>query len=368
LHLEPRIGTRKDCIARSAALQLNSTRHANGLNEAVTCGLYSFHPKRQEECVCVPVYEDRVTLTSTVVQGVHRVVESTSVFYPPAQVVKSCLLAAATLDPPTVCIPLRSKCQESVEVLHRRQSLVGDFPYCPTSTTNLWGPLPTGSGCERDDEEKSLCKNDKCMWGFIKPWESPTVKLVTTTGSDGVSLFGSVTERITITTPHWGLLAPVTKTGKSTTTTTSTYNTSGFKSKKPKSSAHSAATPAPVCHDEIDCREYCDKKLKAPKEHMLALLIGGSSFAAFAGLAMLLKMYGNRIYRRRGTRNENDRSDKSDTQRLMDAGSGQGLQLVHVPTVQSRNRGHVRFQVDGTDMLEESNHTLRRASGHELRF
>lgn len=76
---------------------------------------------------------------------------------------------------------------------------------------------------------------------------------------------------------------------------------------------------------------------------MVVLLIGGSSFAAFAGVAMLLKMYGNRIYRRRGTRNENDRSDKSDTQRLMDAGSAQGLQLVHVPAVQSRNRGHVRF-------------------------
>ncbi|KAI4807132.1 hypothetical protein E4T44_11177 [Aureobasidium sp. EXF-8845] len=245
LHLEPGIGTRKDCIARSAALQLNSTRHANGLNEAVTCDLYSFRPKRQEECVCVPVYEDHVTLTSTVVQGVHRVVETTSVFYPPAQVVKSCLLAAATQGPPTVCIPLRSKCQESVEVLHRRSNLPGDFPYCATSTKNPWGPLPTGSDCERDDEEKSLCKNDKCMWGFVKPWESPTVKLVTTTGSDDVSLFGSVTESITITTPHWGFLAPVTKTGNSTATTTSTYNTSGFKSKKPKSSAHSAATPAP---------------------------------------------------------------------------------------------------------------------------
>jgi hypothetical protein len=279
---------------------------------------------------------------------------------------KSCLLAAATQGPPTVCMPLKSNCQESVEVLHRSPLLVGDFPYCPTSMTNFWGPLPTGSDCERDDEGKSLCQNDKCMWGFIKPWESPTVRLVTATGSDGVSLFGSVTESITITTPHWGFLAPVTKTGKSTTTTTSTYDTSRFKSKKSKSSSHSASTPAPVCHDEIDCREYCDKKTKAPKKHMLALLIGGSSFTAFAGLAMLLKMYGNRIYRWRRTCNEYDRSGKSDTQRLMDAGSAQGLQLVHVPTVQSRNRGHVRFQVDGADMLEESNHTLRRASGHEL--
>jgi hypothetical protein len=376
LQLEPRIGTRKDCIARSAALQLSSTRHANGLSEAVTCDLYSFHPKRREECVCVPVYDDHVTLASTTVQGGYRVSETTSVFYPPAQVVKSCLLAAATQGPPTVCNPYRSKCQESVEVLHRRSRGFGDFPYCPTSTTvpspNFWGPLPTVADCERVGEERTLCKNDKCMWGFIKPWESPTVRLVTVTGSDGVSLFGSVTESITITTPHWGFLVPPTTTRKSTITTTSTYDTSRFKSKEPKSSAHPTSTPARVCLDEVDCREYCDRRIKAPKKHMLALLIVGSAFTAFAGLAMLLKIYGSRVHRWRRTRNERRKSAKTDTQCLMDAGSAQGLQLVHVPSVQTRNRGHVRFQVDGAgsaaDVVDDLDHTLRRSSGHELQF
>jgi hypothetical protein len=107
-------------------------------------------------------------------------------------------------------------------------------------------------------------------------------------------------------------------------------------------------------------------------KHMLVLLIVGPAFTAFAGLAMLLKIYGSRVHRWRKTRNERRRSVKTDTQCLMDAGSTQGLQLVHVPSVQTRNRGHVRFQFDGAgsaaDVLDDSDHTLRRSSGHELQF
>ncbi|KAI4733848.1 hypothetical protein E4T50_15604 [Aureobasidium sp. EXF-12298] len=366
LQLEPRIGTRKDCIARSSALQLNSTRYESGLSEAVTCDLYSFHPKRRDECVCVPVYKDYVTLASTTIDDVYRVLETTSVFYPPAQVVENYLLAAATQGPPTVCNPYRSSCQESVEVLRRKSKVLGHFPYCSTAPSpNSWGPLPTGPDCERDDEEESLCKNDKCMWGFIKPWASPTVKLATVTGSDGVSLFGSVTESITITTPHWGFLAPATTAVRSTVTTTSTYNTSRFKSKKPKSSAHPTSTPAPVCVDELDCREYCDRRIKAPKKHMMALLIGGTAFTGIAGLAMLLKIYSRYIHRWCRSRNEQRRSAEKDTGCLTDAGSVQGLQLVQTPSAQARSRGHVRFQFDGAnsavDVFDGSDHDFRRA-------
>jgi hypothetical protein len=103
---------------------------------------------------------------------------------------------------------------------------------------------------------------------------------------------------------------------------------------------------------------------------MLALLIVGSAFTASAGLAMLLKIYGSRVHRWRRTRNERRKSAKTDTQCPMDVGSAQGLQLVHVPSVQTRNREHVRFQVDGAgsaaDVLDDIDHTLRRSSGHEL--
>ena len=346
--------------------------------------------------MCYPVYSDHVTSTTTVVQGIYKVLETTSVFYPPAQVIESCLLAAAAQGPPTICNPHRSRCQESVEVLYRTQRIFGGFPYCPTpglqasshqpvrtiapwrshhdpSTTvpssNSWGPLPTGSDCGRHGEDKSLCKNDRCMWGFIKPWESPTVRLVTVTGSDGVSLFGSVTESVNITTQHWGYLAPATTNKKSTTTTTSTYNTSKFKSKKPKSSAHSSSPPAPVCTNELDCREYCDRKIKAPKKHMMALLIGGSTFTGIAGLAMLLKIYSKHIHRWCRAPNDRRRSTDADAQHPMDAGSVHGLQMVQAPSIQTRNRPHVRFQVDGADSVDVFDDVESvRASGHELRL
>ena len=364
----------------------------------MTCDLYSFHPKRRNECVCYPVYSDHVTSITAVVQGMYRALETTSVYYPPIQVIESCLLAAAAQGPPAICDPHRSKCQESAEVLYRTQRVSGDFPYCPTpglhasshqpirtiapwrshhtttvtvTSSNDWGPLPTGSDCKRDGEEKSLCKNDKCMWGFLKPWESPTVRLVTVTGANGVSLFGSVKESVNITTPHWGFLAPATTTRKSTTTTSS-YDTSKFKSKKPESSAHSTSPPAPVCTNELDCREYCEKRIKAPKKHMMALLVGGTAFTGIAGLAMLLKIYSKHIHRWCRARHDRRRSAETYIQPSMDDGSVQGLQLAQARPVQARSRGHVRFQVDGADsavdVLDDTDYVPRRSSGHEFRF
>ncbi|CAD0108934.1 unnamed protein product [Aureobasidium uvarum] len=407
LQLEPRIGTRKDCIARSSALHLNSTRHANGLSEAVTCDLYYFHPKRPDECVCFPIYNDYVTESSTTVNGAYRFLETTSVFYPPAQVVESCLLAAATQGPPTACSSRSSNCPQSVEVVRREPRILGGFPYCPTpglearqhlpvrtarpgdyyntrttadtSSTNTWGPLPTDSHCEREkNKEKSLCQNDMCMWGFLKPWESPTVRVVTVT-SAGVKLFASVTESINITTPHWGFLAPtgkeaekkqskkskISKTGKTTTTSTK------FQSKKPKSSPSLSSAPFQVCKDELDCRKYCDKRIKAPMKHMMTLLVGGGGFTAFAVLAMLLKIYGRHLRRWRRARNEGHTSAETDAQYLIDSQSMHGTELMQDPSVQPRVRAKVRFQEADTDSAADlpdgPDHALMRMAGDEVR-
>ncbi|KAG9552242.1 hypothetical protein KCU79_g12771, partial [Aureobasidium melanogenum] len=373
--LDPDIGTRKDCISRSSALRLNSSRHPRGLSEAVTCDLYYFHAKRRDECVCFPIYNDHVTQISTTIDGVFNLLETTSVFYPPAQVVESCLLAAATQGPPTVCLSHSSDCPRSVEVVQRKARVPGEFPYCPTpglkarqglaartagrgdhhvsptagsSSTNSWGPLPTGSRCERDEEDRSLCKNDMCMWGFIKPWESSTVKMVTVTDPDGVSLFGTITESTTITSPHWGFLAPISTVERSTTAV-STYDTSRFKSKRPKSSSLSSSSQPRVCLDELDCREYCDRKVKAPMKHMMALLVGGTGFTALAGLAMLFKIHSERIRRRRSIHNGHPESTETDSERLIDARSVQDVEVVQVAPDRTRSRGHVQFQIGGAD-------------------
>lgn len=196
-------------------------------------------------------------------------------------------------------------------------------------------------------DEKSLCKNDMCMWGFIKPWESPTVSVITVTDPDGVSLFGSITESTTITTPHWGFLAPTSTIEKSTTTATTSYDTSRFKSKKPKSSSSLSASAQPrVCHNELDCREYCDRKLKAPKKHMMALLVGGTVFTALAGLAMLLRIYSRRKRQWGRIHNGDTKSTETDAQCLIATQSVQGLEHVQVTSDRTRSRGHVRFQID----------------------
>lgn len=340
----------------------------------MTCDLYYFNAKRRDECVCFPVYNNHVTRESKTIDGVCRFRETTSVFCPPAQVVESYLLAAATQGPPTACNSHPPDCPRPVEVIQREPRVLGRFLYCPTpglkaqrdlaartagrgddygsSTTtvspskNSWGPLPTDSNCGRDKEEKSLCKNDMCMWGFIKPWESPTVKMVTVTDPDGVSLFGSITESTIITTPHWGFLAPTSTIESSTTTATTSYDTSRFKSKRPKSSSLSASAQPRVCHDELDCRKYCDRKLKAPMKHMMVLLVGGTVFTALAGLAMLLKIYSRRNRHWRRIHNGHIKSTETDAQCLIDAQSVQGLEHVQVASDRTRSRGHVRFQID----------------------
>ncbi|KAI4728030.1 hypothetical protein E4T49_04138 [Aureobasidium sp. EXF-10728] len=211
-----------------------------------------------------------------------------------------------------------------------------------------------------------------CMWGFLKPWESPTVKVVTTT-SNGVSLFASVTESINITTPHWGYLVPtgkeeekkqskkskMSKTGKTTTTSTK------FRSKKPKSSPSLTSAPFQVCKDELDCRKYCDKRIKAPKKHMIILLLGGGGFTALAGLGMLLKIYGHRIRRWRRARNEGYASTQSDAQGLIDSQSVHDTEPVQDPSV--RVRAKDVGADSAADLPDGPDHALIGVSGDDLR-
>lgn len=103
----------------------------------------------------------------------------------------------------------------------------------------------------------------------------------------------------------------------------------------------------------------------------MALLLGGTAFTGIAGLAMLLKIYSKHIHRWFRAREERRGSTDTEPQHPMDAGNVQGLQMVQTPSVQTRNRAHVRFQVDGTDgpvvVLDDRDTVLERASGHELR-
>lgn len=104
----------------------------------------------------------------------------------------------------------------------------------------------------------------------------------------------------------------------------------------------------------------------------MTLLVGGTAFTGIAGLAMLLKIYSKHIHRWCRAREERRRNTDTDAQYPMDAAGVQGLQMVEAPSLQTRNRAHVRFQVDGADgpvdVLDERDNVLRRASGHELRL
>jgi hypothetical protein len=140
--IHPDLGTRLDCMARSSALHINSTRQGNGLTEAVTCDIYSLGPRRSEECVCFPVYDHLVAEKTTVIDNVYTTLTTTSVFYPPVQVVESCLLAAASQGPPTICNHLSFDCPTSGKIISRDVTASDGFPYCPTPGRQARQHLP----------------------------------------------------------------------------------------------------------------------------------------------------------------------------------------------------------------------------------
>ncbi|THY75060.1 hypothetical protein D6C86_04315 [Aureobasidium pullulans] len=426
LQVNPNIGTRKDCIARSSALHIDSTTHKNRLSEAVTCDLYNFHPQRRNECVCFPIYRGNVTQISTVVHDMYKVFETTSVFYPPVQVVESCLLAAATQGPPTVCNSHKSKCPKSVQVVSREPRVLGGFPYCPTpgrqarqhlpartlaeswkyaitststsiksSPTKDWSSLPTAATCEKNETraEKKQCRQDMCMWGFLQAWMSPEVKAVTALDSNGVFLFATErTDYATMTGPHWGTVAnpastttpwPTTTFKGKKTKTKSTYDTSMLKSVESHLkeigmtelvSSKPTSRPKLVCHDEFSCREWCSLKEGKSFSRMMWLLGGGLAVTAVAGLGMALKSWGKHIgLRWRKSRAERRRKAEKDIQEsesvTTDPGPVQGLELVRISPAGNRGRGRVRFQGDGADstfdMSDGSDNGLMRVSDHE---
>lgn len=84
-------------------------------------------------------------------------------------------------------------------------------------------------------------------------------------------------------------------------------------------------------------------------KHMMALLIGGTSFTALAGLAMLLKINNERIHRWRSIHNGHPESTETDAECLINTQDVQDSEVVQVAPDRTRTRGHVRFQIDGAD-------------------
>ncbi|KAI5212212.1 hypothetical protein AUEXF2481DRAFT_24640 [Aureobasidium subglaciale EXF-2481] len=362
LRLKPRIGTRKDCIARSSALSLTYGKNANGLYEAATCDLYYFDYTRSAECVCFPVYDDHVSHTTYIdhdIYDITSVFATTSVFYPPEQVVSSYLLAAATQGTPTTCNPKRTTCPKSANLVHRKPRVLGDFPYCPrpgqqqkiptrtyyhddmpskpskpcksskshkshkshkTHSPKPWALLPNSHACKSKDtkEQKSQCKIDKCMWSFVRPYMSPTVAARAVTNAKGAKLFvTSVTDYVNITTPHWGFLAHP----SSITQPCSTSLSSKDRKKKEKDAK---IVSKPLCRNANECRAWCEKRVKAPFKHMMVLLAGFTAVSALASLAMLARL----CFRRR-----RNKARAEDNNQVV-----QGVELVQIPSAAAGER------------------------------
>lgn len=397
MQAHPQIGTRKDCIARSSALHINSTRHENGLSEAVTCDLYSFHPQRREECVCFPVYNDQVTKLSTVIHDVYQVLTTTSVFYPPDQVVESCLLAAATRGPPSLCNSAASKCPKSVKVISREPRILGNFPYCPTpgpqarhhiaartlaprkassTTAQDWGALPTTPPVKCKSKktkwEKSKCINDKCMWNFIQPLLINVSSRVTAYGGPVPIYLTWANETSTTSFVHWGIYTYHygTTSGQTESTTMTTVEPRLWLS---STSMSLDPTVTPVCTDEADCRLYCEVQGFRAVKSELTLLYGLISLVGVAGLGMLWVIHGQRIrrhwYEARARRRRRTQEDAQDMELIqIDPEGAPILEIVQTPTmIAKRGRGKVRFQGDGAaDRSDDSRNGFRRVSGREI--
>ncbi|KAI5200971.1 hypothetical protein E4T39_05509 [Aureobasidium subglaciale] len=348
---KPRIATRQDCIARSSALSLTHGKNANGLYEAATCDLYYFDYTRSAECVCFPVYDDHVSHTTYIDHDIHdvtKVFTTTSVFYPPEQVVSRHLLAAATQGTPTTCNPKRTTCPESANLVNREPRVLGDFPYCPrpgqqqkiptrtyyhddmpskscksskTHSPKHWALLNNSHACKSKDtkEQKSQCKIDKCMWSFVRPYMSPTVAAHAVTNAKGARLFvTSITHYVNVTTPHWGFIAHPSSTTRPCSTSLDSKN-------RKKKGKNTKIVSNPLCRNANECRAWCEKKVKTPFKRMMVLLTSVTAISALALTAMLVM-----ICLRRRRRNKARAEDNNQ--------AVQGVELVQIPPAAAGER------------------------------
>ncbi|KAL1307003.1 hypothetical protein AAFC00_005632 [Neodothiora populina] len=327
LTVRPNIGTRPDCITRSAALGINTTSNGAGLVEAVTCDLYDFGKHRHEECVCFPVYADHIVTEYVIHNDVRTLHTTTSVFYPPEQVMQSVLLAAAEEGPPF---------GKAAKVMQREPRQNGCFPYCPlpgsvpkadvvrrtavetitktakhgskTTMTTTYPPVPTTTPDCNDvtfyaKRKASACGIDICMWDFIKNYTSTVSDWVTFSDARGNALRADWnTTFFLVTTTHWGTFPPFSDPSEMSSAkrtdpwshgmvgSYSRYLTSiglpppkdegqkvlGMKVKEVKA----------ACHNETDCWRYCEKRQKKAKTQLLQLMGFATVITTIALLGM----------------------------------------------------------------------------------
>ena len=227
-------GTRKDCIARSSALLVNTTTNDdNKLAKAVTCDIYDFQKTRSDECVCFPVYRDKITSED---RG-HGIV--TYEFYPPPPVVRRHLMEAAIQGPPQTCTG--DDCPKSVGLLSRSPVALDSFPYCPSTAlrpTIQLAPRTLGDHFSHTTDPSSIpttiekppkcslglpsllsskCILAQCIHQYQVHYNSTSSTYTTWSDKNGVPLFANWSSSVIwITTSHWG--TPGTSPGQATLT------------------------------------------------------------------------------------------------------------------------------------------------------
>lgn len=327
MQMHPNIGSRADCIARSVALNVNTTTNVDGLVEAVTCDLYNFGKHRHHECVCFPTYGDHTVQELFISDDLQKLRTTTLMFYPPSQVVQSALLAAAIEGPPQHC---RTDCSKTAAVLRREPRTLGGFPYCETPapvskpkliprTTQLaitktkhhkqtvyttrYPDVPTKypncNAASYTSLKASACELDRCIWNFVRNFTSTTSDWIAFTDEFGTPVRqGWNTTAYLVTTTHWGVfpshsssrnmfksrLASTEPWQSALSASYSQYLTAiGMpppKNKTSKKAEKQAKKTAPVCKDEVDCWQWCEKDRKSRRVQMLELI----GFAAVVSL------------------------------------------------------------------------------------
>lgn len=424
------MGTRADCIARSAELNVNTHPNEAGLVEAVTCDLYDFGRRRHHECVCYPVYSKEEAHEWLAPETTHNPQRAASTFYPPPMIVQRALLAAASGGPPASCT---KGCPETAKLIQHQDRPLKDFPYCATpgqlveaqvvprtlvetrskakhgklkTYTTTYPDVPsTTPDC--DDEKylarsSSACAVDKCMWSFVQNYTLTTSHWITYTDASGNKLWMDwSTEDVTVTTRHWGVLPPWTNPKSMSqnrqtdpwkaamATSYSNYRTSIGLPAPPrneqdmKKQRKLAEEQKPVCKDEGDCWRWCEEGQKKKRKEEFVLLGLAAIITALGLLGVILKKCWDA---RKRFEAEKEGTELGMVDIDTQPGSTAGGTNVPQPGVEAttgdslqreaeegRGRGRVRFSPEGgataaTPVDEAVPEGARKVSGRQAQF
>lgn len=407
----PNIGTRADCITRSAALSVNTHPNKAGLVEAVTCDLYDFGKHRRHECVCFPVYADHTVHEFVVHDDVETLHTTTSVFYPPKEVVQRVLLTAAEEGQPF---------GRAANVLRREPRSLSGFPYCATSTsavaakaglvartattkitskrhgkqttvTSTFPALPTQ---EPDCNDKSYyisrttsaCEVDSCMWNFLMNFTSTTSEWITFSDESGMAIrAGWNTSLFLVTTTHWGVYPADSNPGTISVTkatdpwssvAASAYSRYLTSIGLPPPENHTRKNifgkeikeAGPPCQNETDCWQYCEKNQAKMKSQLFQLLGIAALISALALFGMIWVTFckgSTRASRRRTfpwRRQVNKTASMTTEPVLVETEQGPVIEVMEIPQQPLRSatagtlsraaeegRGRPRVRFSGTD-------------------